>query len=112
VPEPGLARYVLVVYTNPVQGREDEYNAWYDGRHLDDLRNVPGVVAARRFDLFPQQLAEQPQSHKYLALYELEIDNIQDFFDAMRDRGNTELMPISSALARDAAATLWKLRDS
>jgi hypothetical protein len=106
--EPGLSRFVLVVYTNPVAGREDEYNAWYDGRHLDDLRRMPGVVAARRFDLYPQQLAEQPQTHRYLALYELEIADIQVFFDEMNRRSNTDLMPISVALADDALATLWK----
>ena len=44
-----MPRYNLIVLTNPVDGREDEYNDWYTNVHLDDVLKVPGVVAAQRF---------------------------------------------------------------
>lgn len=103
-----MARYTLVVYTNPVEGREEEFNTWYDGRHLGDVLKVPGAVAARRLEQSPQQLAAVPQTHRYLALYELDTDNIKLFLDEFARRANTELMPISSALAPGTAAVLWK----
>jgi hypothetical protein len=27
----------FLVFTNPVEGREDEYNEWYDNVHLGDV---------------------------------------------------------------------------
>ena len=57
--------YTLIVYTSPADGREDEYNAWYDDIHLPEFSALPGVITGRRF----QVVAEgKPQ---YAAIYEL-----------------------------------------
>ena len=39
----------FVILSNPVAGREDEFNEWYTKQHLDDVLKVPGFVAAQRF---------------------------------------------------------------
>jgi hypothetical protein len=39
-------RDLYLVFSNPVEGREDEYNAWYDEVHLPDVQRIPGVVGA------------------------------------------------------------------
>ena len=57
--------YTLIVYTSPVDGREDEYNAWYDDVHLREFAALPGVINGRRFKVAG---AGQPQ---YAAVYEL-----------------------------------------
>ena len=44
------SRHVFAVLTNPVEGREDEFNAWYD-RHLHDILRLTGLVSAFRSDL-------------------------------------------------------------
>jgi hypothetical protein len=103
-----VARYVFVVSSNPAEGREQEYNEWYSNRHLADLRALPGVVAARRFVLNEVQLADVPQAFKYLALYEIETDDLQDFIGQLISRSGTESMPISTALSRTTSAILWK----
>jgi hypothetical protein len=103
-----VARYVFVVSSNPAEGREQEYNEWYSNRHLADLRALPGVVAARRFVLNDVQLADVPQAFKYLALYEIETDDLQDFIGQLISRSGTESMPISTALSRTTSAILWK----
>jgi hypothetical protein len=46
-----MARYVFAIHSNPVEGREQEYNDWYSNRHLDDLLACAGVTAARRLTL-------------------------------------------------------------
>ena len=103
-----MARYLFVVNTNPAEGREQEYNDWYSNRHLADLRALPGVVSARRFILNDTQLADVPRPFKYLALYEVETDDVQDFVGQLISRSGTESMPISTALSRTASAILWK----
>jgi hypothetical protein len=35
-------KYILVVMSNPVPGREQEYNTWYDTQHLPDVLQNPG----------------------------------------------------------------------
>jgi len=103
-----VARYLLVVNSNPVQGREQEYNEWYSHRHIADLLALPGVVSARRFVLEQVQLSDVPRPFKYLALYEVETDDLQDFVGQLLLRSGTESLPISTALSSASSAILWK----
>ncbi|MBG6120077.1 MULTISPECIES: DUF4286 family protein [unclassified Sphingobium] len=64
-----MARFVLVVLSNAVEGHEAEYNRWYDAVHLPEVLTVPGYQAAQRFEI----MDEGP--HKYLALYEIEAES-------------------------------------
>ena len=57
--------YTLIVYTNPADGREDDYNAWYDDVHLPEFSALPGVINGRRFKVANDG---RPQ---YAAIYEL-----------------------------------------
>ena len=57
--------YTLIVYTSPVDGREDEYNAWYDDIHLAEFSALPGVISGRRYKVAADG---KPQ---YAAIYEL-----------------------------------------
>jgi hypothetical protein len=102
-------RYIFAVRSNPVEGREDEYNDWYSDRHLDDVRAVPGVISARRYTLAEQQARHVEQPFKYLALYEVETEDPQGFIDQLTARIGTDRMPRSSALSDDVSAVLWKV---
>ncbi len=57
--------YTLIVYTSPADGREDEYNTWYDDVHLPEFSALPGVISGRRFQVAGDG---KPQ---YAAIYEL-----------------------------------------
>ncbi len=46
-----MGTYKLLVLTNAVEGRDDEFNQWYDHQHIPDALDVPGYVAAQRFRL-------------------------------------------------------------
>jgi hypothetical protein len=103
-----MARHLLVVYSNPAENREQEYNEWYSNRHIADLLALPGVISARRFVLSDAQLTDVPHPFKYLALYEVETDDLQDFIGPLISRSGTESLPISTALSRTTSAILWK----
>jgi len=103
-----MARYVFVVHSNAVEGRDDEFNAWYSGPHLEDLRRLPGVVGARRFRLAEAQIRDEPPRHRYLAIYEIETDDPQTFTRELLARAGTELLATSPTLAPDASAFLWE----
>lgn len=57
--------YTVIFYTSPVDGREDEYNAWYDTVHLPEFSALPGVISGRRFKVVGD---DKPV---YAAVYEL-----------------------------------------
>ena len=68
---------LMVVLTNAVAGRDDELNEWYDNEHIPQVLALPGFVSAQRFRLGDGQVGPElsPQGHhRYLALYEIEID--------------------------------------
>ena len=46
-----MSDHVMVVFTNPVTGKEDEYNRWYNEVHLGEVLRTPGMLAARRYRL-------------------------------------------------------------
>jgi hypothetical protein len=71
----------LIVFTSPVEGREDEYNDWYDNTHLAEFTALPGVVSGQRFKVSPHG-PKAPAS--YAALYELDGDpaEVLKAFDA------------------------------
>ena len=90
-----MTRYNLVVLSNPVAGQEDEYNRWYSEQHLQDVLAIPGVIAAQRFRIADESAGA---AHRYLALYELETDQLAQVLGELGKRAGTPAMPISAAL--------------
>jgi len=104
-----MARFNFVVYSNPVEGREGEYNDWYSNRHLGDLLAIPGVLAARRYKLAPTQVSgTPPQPYQYLAIYEIEADNVQAFLDVMMQRVAGGAIPVTTAMSADVFPVFWE----
>ena len=68
-----MATSILMVLTNPVEGKEDEYNEWYSDIHIREIVDIPGFVSARRFKLADAQMGAAGP-HQYLAIYEVEGD--------------------------------------
>ena len=97
-----MAGYKLVVLSNPMAGREDEYNDWYSNRHLADILRIPGYCAARRFVL--RTLRMGAISQKYLAIYEMDVADLTAAHVALNAVGTTE-MEISPALDLEGVAT-------
>jgi len=92
-----MAKYTFVVMTNPVAGKEAEFNEWYNGQHIPDLLNVPGFVGAQRFRLADAQLGgEASRAYKYLALYEIETEDLAGTLKELRTRGSADIVPSDS----------------
>ena len=88
-----MAKGVILVETRPSSpDREQEYNAWYDEVHIPQLLALDGIVAARR-------LRPVNGDGPYVALYELEGDNLQAILDNMV--ANAGQLHMSDALQLD-----------
>jgi hypothetical protein len=83
-----MSKAILVVHTRPVSAdREDEYNAWYNDQHLDDVVAVPGYGTARRYVLSDARPVDgvEPSEFRYLAIYELDTDDVEAAAQSMKD---------------------------
>lgn len=72
-----MAKGIMLVESVPSSpDREDEYNTWYDEVHIPQLLELDGIVAARR-------LRPVDGNGPYVAIYELEGDDLQAILDNM-----------------------------
>ena len=92
-----MARFVFVVFSNPIEGREEEYNDWYDTVHLYDVARVPGVISARRLR-FNDIVSPDIARYRYLALYEWEAEDVQAARTALDVAREAGLVPVHDAL--------------
>jgi hypothetical protein len=75
-----MAKALLAAWTSPVDDEsEAEFNAWYENTHIPQIRAaIPAVTATYRYraaDLPGPAGAQQP-AHRYLAVYELDTDDV------------------------------------
>lgn len=88
-----MTRYQLHLHTRPVPGAEAEYHRWYDEVHLADVVGLAGFLSGER--LAPVLLAhDQPVPDSYLAVYDIETDDLAAVLGQMRTAG----LEISPAL--------------
>jgi hypothetical protein len=62
--------YYQVVFTAMVEGREPEFNQFYDQHHAPELAAIPGFVSAQRMILARPATASIPAT-KYLAVFKV-----------------------------------------
>jgi|SRR5271166_5045196 len=108
-----MAKYTFLALTNPVAGKEAEFNEWYDKHHVPDVVNVPGFVSGQRFRLADSQFgAEDSKAYKYLALYEIETDDIAATIKELRARGGTaDITPSDAIDAKFATFMFTPIRE-
>jgi hypothetical protein len=79
-----VTKYIQTVVTAPVAGQEQEFNRWYDHTHLPEVLALPGFVSAQRYEL----VGDRPS---YLAVYELETDDIDATLEALTAGARTTM---------------------
>ena len=103
-----MARFSFVVYSNPAEGREQEYNDWYDNQHLEDVLAIPGVISARRFKISATQIREAAQPYRYLAIYDIEADDVQSFIKDLMLRTASGAINRGTAMSSDVLPLFWE----
>jgi hypothetical protein len=74
-----MKKHLLLAMTNPIEGRDGEFNEWYDTVAYPTYKSLPGLVPLGRFkaaevpDMFEFQMRNE---FKYLSLYLFETDDV------------------------------------
>lgn len=97
----GGDRTVQLIFTNAADGKDREFNEWYDTVHLRDLLATPGVVSVQRFELCDTESSHaegaDPPAHRYLTIYELEGE-VDVIMAKIREAAASGAMEISDSL--------------
>lgn len=99
-----MARYRQIVFTNPVEGREGEFNRWYDEVHLPEVLAVPGFLSATRYAV--TQPGGDIPSHRYVAIYEMEADDPDAVLAEVGARVERGEIAISDTISSDVRILL------
>jgi hypothetical protein len=73
---PGSQVYYQLVFADPVPGKEDEFNQWYDKIHAPEVVAALGSVGAQRYILSDAPLAKNQTATKYFVLYKIVTDDL------------------------------------
>ncbi len=69
-------KHLVLILTEPMQGREEEYNDYYENLHLREVIETTNLKTAQRFKLAAQAGESCPLP--YLAVYETEAEHAED----------------------------------
>ncbi len=103
-----MEKRMLLVFTNAVEGREEEFNDWYDNTHLPDVLKIPGIVSAIRFKLGDVQRMEPPFRYQYCAISEIDTDDVASIVAELKKRPGTEIMKMSTAMVPEREALIFE----
>jgi hypothetical protein len=97
-------KHIVAVLTEPTEGKEDEFNDYYENLHLDEVLATTGWKSAQRFVLTDQIGQKCPLP--YLALYEVEADDATEIIPTM-DETRPQRQQSDALNRRTAAAWVF-----
>lgn len=104
-----MKQFRFLVFTKPVEGREKEYDDWYQNVHLRDLVAVPGYKSAQRFRLNrvyqKPQMAPAEEPYRNLAIYNIEADDLDTVIAGMKRLAGK--VHITDALDNPASSAIF-----
>lgn len=94
---------IQTVCTDPA--REQEFQEWYTNVHVPNVLRTPGFVRGTRYVIKEPNEAQG----KYLALYEIETEDIEKTEIALRQRvREIEAQGMRSPLLGSVSRTYWR----
>ncbi len=94
-----MKKFISIALTNSVEGRDADYNNWYEKQHVFDVLAIPGIQSSQRFRIADE--SRQKLGYQYMAVYEIETDDITTIHRAIAERAGTDAMPRSDAVSTD-----------
>jgi hypothetical protein len=80
-----MAKYLIFAFSDCKDPKRlKEFNDWYDNMHMPDMLEIPGMIKASRWMSADKK---ENEIRTYLAMYEIESDDLDEFNKKMRERG-------------------------
>jgi monoterpene epsilon-lactone hydrolase len=97
-----MARFQYTILSSATPGREEDFIAWYRGRHLADVCRMPGVIGGKLFQMDFQRVYDLDAAPQWtlMTIYELEGDDPEPIIAAIRAASGSAQMPATDALTK------------
>jgi hypothetical protein len=95
-----------MVASNAVDGRDEEFNEWYDNVHVHDICSIDGVLGATRYEI---ESDDSSVPHRYLAVYELDRDQAGVFADIVDAVISGAFFMSDSLDSETSTSTVWRV---
>ncbi len=80
-------KYKMVVFSNAVEGKDKDFNDWYQNTHLKQIVSIKPFLAAQRFRFHTSIVPGGPDPKRYMAIYDIETDDIGAALAEMNQAG-------------------------
>lgn len=95
-----MPKAVMIVWSDPSEGADEgEYNRWYDEVHVVDVLRIPGFVGCTRYRLADAQFGPVDTPGRYVALYEVDVDDLSAVPQRMGEAFAAGELPMSDVIA-------------
>jgi hypothetical protein len=103
------APHIMLVRSNPGQGREAEFGPWYENHLHEVLDSIDGYVSAQRYWLnASQRPGNPPAPWRHIAVYEIRADDVEAVHASnLRARAAGAFTPHEGILTDDHVAHVY-----
>jgi len=98
-------KHVFMALTDAVDGREEEFNHWYDTEHVPDVVFVEPFLSGRRFKLVG---GVGPRRWGYVSMYRL-IGDVPAAHQSLRDNHDAGNGTMTEAIQHDHGAWIFTM---
>ena len=101
-------KYKMVVFTNAVEGKDKEFNDWYQNTHLKQIVSIKSFVQAQRFRFQTNIIPGSANPARYMAIYDIETDDINAALGAMGDHAASGRMSVLDSMAPPTIGAVYE----
>jgi hypothetical protein len=101
-------KYKMVVFTNAVEGKDKDFNDWYQNTHLKQIVSIKSFAQAQRFQFITSIVPGGPNHARYMAIYDIETDDINAALGAMGELAASGRMPLPDAMAQPIVGAVYE----
>ncbi len=101
-------KYKMIIFTNAVEGQDQDFNDWYQNTHLKQIVSIKSFKAAQRFRLITSIAPGGPEPSRYMAIYDIETDDIGASLKAMNDVAAGGQMPLPASMGKHVVGAVWE----
>jgi hypothetical protein len=88
-----MARFLLMVFSSPKPGQEQDYHSWYQNQHLADVVALDGFVGGSRYA--PVKMTGVDSGKQFLAVYDIEAEDHEAAMQILAEKGGKmEISPV------------------
>jgi hypothetical protein len=91
-------KYKMIVFTNAVEGREKDFNDWYQNVHLKQIVSIKSFGTAQRFRFHTNIVPGGTDPARYMAIYDIETDDIGAALREMNELAESGRMPLPDSM--------------